>query len=100
MRAFSNLAEAVLFLAEVIEQRDYDTLAQACHEELPPQWVLERLREQHAAAPLPELYADWSFPRDARQFKLGGHGKELGHIHIDFVKSKAGWEIQQLWMCR
>jgi hypothetical protein len=47
-----------------------------------------------------ELYAEKEFPQDSWEFKLAGHGKELGHIHIDFVKSKAGWEIQKVWMCR
>jgi hypothetical protein len=62
--------------------------------------VLERLRERHESTPLSELYAGWEFPQNARQFKLGGHAKELGYIYIDFVKSKAGWEIQKVWMCR
>ena len=99
MRAFSNLAEAAKFLAGVISQKDYDVLALACHEQ-PEERVLEGLRERHESTPLPELYADREFPQDAREFKLGGHAKELGHIHIDFVKSKAGWEIQRVWMCR
>ncbi|MDB5306274.1 MAG: hypothetical protein JWO38_6350, partial [Gemmataceae bacterium] len=25
---------------------------------------------------------------------------ELGHIHIDFVRSAGGWEVEQIWMCR
>jgi hypothetical protein len=100
MKAFANLAAAVEFLAEVVSQEDYDALAGACREPLPPEWVLARLRQRHEATPLPELYAGWEFPRDAREFKLGGHAKELGFIHIDFVKSRAGWEIQKVWMCR
>jgi hypothetical protein len=46
------------------------------------------------------LYADWQFPIGGQEFKLGGHGRELGHIHIDFIKGLAGWEIQRVWMCR
>jgi hypothetical protein len=100
MRAFSNLAEAVMFLTQVISEGDYDTLAQSCRAELPKAWVLERLRERHESTPLPELYAGREFPQDVQQFKLGGHEKELGHIHIDFMKSKDGWVIQEIWMCR
>jgi len=100
MRAFSHLAEAVNFLAEVVSQQDYETLALACHEKLPKEWVLKRLGETHEATPLPELYAGWEFPADSRRFKLGGHAKELGHIHIDFVKANAEWDIQSIWMCR
>ena len=100
MRTFSDLAEAVRFLDTVIAETDYDALAQACHEELPPEWVLERLRERSQDTPLPDLYADREFPQDGRSFKLGGHGRELGHIHIDFIKSETGCELQRIWMCR
>jgi len=100
MRAFSDLAEAVRFLAATVEGGDDASLADACHEALPPEWVITRLREQNAATPLVGLYAGRQFPQDARTFKLGGHGKELGHIHIDFVRSGAGWELEKIWMCR
>jgi hypothetical protein len=100
IQAFSDLASAVKFLAEVVSGKDYDTLARACREPLPQDWVLERLRQRHESTPLPELYADREFPPGRRVFKLGGHAKELGHIHIDFIRSKAGWEIKKVWMCR
>ena len=98
--AFSKLATAVKFLAKVISEKDYETLALACREKLPHGWVLERLEEKHEATPLPELYVGWEFPKTSREFKLGGHAKELGYIHIDFVKSRAGWELKKIWMCR
>ena len=101
MRTFSDLAEAVRFLAGVLETGlDRGSLAEACREPLPPEWVLDRLREQAAVTPLVRLYAGWEFPPAAREFKLGGHASELGHIHIDFVRSDAGWQIQRIWMCR
>jgi hypothetical protein len=99
-RVFSKLAAAVKFLAKVISAKDYETLARACREKLPQDWVLERLEDQHNATPLPQLYAGWEFPTDSRAFKLGGHAKELGFIHIDFVKSRTGWEFKKIWMCR
>ena len=100
MRTFSNLAEAVRFLAAAIEDGDHGALAEASREALPADWVLDRLRERNAATPLVALYAGREFPRDVRELKLGGHHKELGHIHIDFVRSGAGWEVQRIWMCR
>ena len=100
MKTFSRLAEAVRFLVAAVENGDYDRLAEASHAALPPEWVLERLRERNAATPLIPLYTDREFPQDVREFKLGGHGAELGHIHIDFVRSDVGWEIQRIWMCR
>mgnify|MGYP006969416187 CR=1 FL=1 len=100
MREFQHLAEAVQFVADVLVEDDRDKLALAVRQQLPSDWVLERLRERHEMTPLPRLYADWDFPPDDETFKLGGHDKELGHIHIEFVKSDAGWEIEKIWMCR
>ncbi len=40
------------------------------------------------------------FPADKHIFKLGGHNKELGHCHIDFVKVKGGWQLARVWQCR
>jgi hypothetical protein len=100
MQAFANLADAVQFLAEVLANNDYEILALVCREKLPQPWVLERLRERHESTPLPELYSGWEFPQNAKEFTLGGHDMELGHIHIDFVKSKKGWTIKEIWMCR
>jgi hypothetical protein len=100
MRSFSDLGEAVGFLAAAVEAGDVAALAGACREPLPPGWVLDRLRERHEATPLARLYAGREFPEAAAEFKLGGHAQELGHIHIDFVRSGGGWEIERIWMCR
>ena len=100
MYTFVDLAAAVRFLADALEVGDDDALTNASHEALPDPWVLDSLLEQNATTPLIELYAGRSFPPSATVYKLGGHAKELGHIHIDFVRSDAGWEIQRIWMCR
>jgi hypothetical protein len=100
MRKFSNLQKAVRFLATAVENGDRAGLARACREILPEEWVLERLRDLNAETPLVQLYAGRKFPADGRDLKLGGHGSELGHIHIDFVRTDRGWEIHRIWMCR
>lgn len=100
IQTFSELAEAVRFLAAALTERDDAALRRACREELPAEWVLKRLRERNRETPLPQLYVGREFPADAESFKLGGHDRELGHIHVDFVRSDAGWEIQRIWMCR
>ena len=33
-------------------------------------------------------------------FKLGGHGHEYNHIHIDFVRRPDGWYLSNIWQCR
>ena len=100
MRTFSTLAEAVRFLAYALERGDDAALAEACREALPDKWIMDRFREQAAETPLVGLYAGRTFPPDGTTFKLGGHAKELGHIHIDFVRSASDWEIRRIWMCR
>lgn len=100
MRQFSKLANAVRFLAWDIEAADYSALADASREDLLADWVLDRLREQNSRTPLVTLYAGRKFPTTAKDFKLGGHDRELGHIHIDFVRSGTMWHIQKIWMCR
>jgi hypothetical protein len=100
MRSFTDLGEALRFLSAAVEGGNWGRLAEACREAVPPEWVLDRLRERNAATPLVRLYAGREFPADAQKFKLGGHGKKFGHIHIEFVRSDAGWELQRIWMCR
>ena len=100
MFTFVDLAGAVQFLADALEANDDDALANASREALPVSWILEQLREQNATTPFVELYAGRVFPPSATVYKLGGHSKELGHIHIDFVGSEIGWEIERIWMCR
>ena len=100
MRTFDNLQAAVRFFAAALDNDDLDGLAAASRQPLPEEWVLERLREQHAATPLTRLYAGKRFPLFGRAFKLGGHDRELGHIHIDFVRAESGWELERIWMCR
>ena len=100
MRAFSDLSSAVVFIADALDRDDRASLAEACQAPLPADWVIERLRERHGQTPLPQLYQGKEFPEDTHRFKLGGHDKELGHIHIDFVKSTSGWEISRIWMCK
>ena len=100
MRTFANLYQAARFLTAVLKNDDRDRLEAACREPLPADWVLDRLRERNAETPLVRLYAGRKFPADADTFKLGGHGAELGHIHIDFKRTAKGWVIERIWMCR
>jgi hypothetical protein len=100
VRVFSNLYQATRFLTSVLNHDDRDRLASACRRPPPREWELTRLREVNAETPLVRLYAGRWFPADADTFKLGGHAAELGHIHIDFVRTRAGWVIDRIWMCR
>ena len=59
------------------------------------------LAQLQAYYPLSDKYAGQEFPSDADTFKLGGHRKELGHLHVDWQRQSNGeWSIENVWMCR
>ena len=49
---------------------------------------------------LVEIFKGRTFPTDKNKFKLGGHDKELGHWHIDFLKHKGNWYLSRIWYCQ
>ena len=49
---------------------------------------------------LAKIFVGREFPKDATTFKLGGHMKELGCCHIDFLKKGDSWKIVSIWQCR
>ena len=109
--AFLDLSVAVDFIARALESDDYDTLADACVEERPaapglPTPREHRLRaikvlaERHRGGSLRSLYTGRVFPAQDTCLKLGGHDRELGHVHIDFARSELGWRLIDIWICR
>lgn len=99
--AFSTLQEAVIFIVACLEKDDYKNLADACEStDKPNEQLLKTLKEIHAQTPLPTLYAGKDFPKNETTFKLGGHMKELGFIHIDFIKKDNAWHLARIWMCK
>lgn len=111
-RQFSNLSEAVAFIAECLESGDsaellselgqaQEYLAQRPdHLEYFSKFVFGALRDVHRRTDLRELYKGRVFPEKSTQFKLGGHMQELGCIHIDFEKRDRGWVLRDIWLCR
>lgn len=62
--------------------------------------VLKKLKDATRDQPLARIFADLEFPEVGDSYKLGGHDKELGHIHIDFEKHRGMWELSKIWECR
>lgn len=62
--------------------------------------ALRLLREQLGDRTLAEIFAGREFDRSYAHFKLGGHDKELGHCHIDFVLKDHQWSLKRVWFCR
>ena len=111
MPAFTDLPVAIDFIARALEAGDYGTLADACVVKEPDVPGLPRRREYrlraidllarvHAEKPLRSLYAGRAFPPGESRFKLGGHARELGHLHVDFVRDGSCWHIENIWLCR
>ncbi len=108
--SFPDLGAAVEFIARALETGDHDALADACvdaGEAAGPREArayrhraIESLAGRHTGHSLRALYAGRAFPANATTLKLGGHGRELGHVHIDFARSEATWELENIWICR
>lgn len=62
--------------------------------------AIRALAHAHDARSLDLTYRGREFPRDAVAFKLGGHGAELGHVHVDFMKIDERWVLKEIWLCR
>ena len=105
--SFSNLQEAVTFIAACLDQDDFEKLSGACVGGRRPavylaqhRSVFDTLKAAHENTPLQELYADRTFPEDTNTLKLGGHMAELGCLHIDFVKRDGHWFLADIWQCK
>ncbi len=111
-RSFQTLAAAVDWIAGCIEANAPLELAAAFAYTRSPQharqadpqhfakWVFPVLQARHRATGLRALYAGRSFPQEGRHLTLGGHDAELGHLHIDFSRTREGWVLDEIWMCR
>ena len=99
---FTNLQHAVDFIASSLESTNFAGIATACQssERKPNNSLLVSLQRTNQLKPLRQLYAGKSFPTNAVTFKLGGHDKELGFIHIDFILTNEVWKLQAIWQCR
>jgi len=112
IKCFQSLAEAVDFISDCTESDSAITLFNQTVEaerqtekyiERPDhfaQWVFPQLRRQYQIMDFRDRYRGRSFPVNAQRLKLGGHDKELGHIHIDFIKRGEGWVIERICECR
>ena len=62
--------------------------------------VFRRLKDRHGQEDLRTRYRQRRFPRDQTNHKPGGHLKELGCLHIDFIREDGGWHLERTWLCR
>jgi hypothetical protein len=109
--SFVDLSDAIDFIASALDGGDHGAIADACIAELgeveglpkPREYQLDAIEDlagRHAGTSLRALYSGRAFPAREARFKLGGHGPELGHVHVDFVRSESGWQLENIWQCR
>ena len=109
--AFADLSDAIDFIAHALDVGEHGALADACVTReldtpgLPTRReyrvrAIELLAGVHREKPLRSLYAGRAFPPQESRFKLGEHARELGHLHVDFVREGPGWQLENIWLCR
>ncbi len=109
--SFADLSDAIDFIARALDVGEHGALADACVTReldapgLPTRReyrlrAIELLAGVHREKPLRSLYAGRAFPPQESRFKLGGHARELGHLHVDFVREGRSWQLENIWLCR
>lgn len=105
--SFTALSQATEMLDAHLATRDRAGLLASCAQaghcvylQRNPQVFDLLVYERSRAGSLRQLYEAVEFPPEGSTFKLGGHRKELGHVHIDFVKVGERWVLHEIWNCR
>jgi hypothetical protein len=99
---FDSVEKALTFVTSCLENDKLDELFRACA--TPSDKVVfacdvGRLRAISEKVPLLRLYGNPTFPTKRSTLKIGGHSAQLGHIHIDFIKTDNGWSLQNVASC-
>ena len=101
---FTNLTQAVEFLAQCVHRDDFVRFTNACARPINSTQmhsnVFVGLKRADARKPLQELYSGKEFPTNTSSFMMGGHAKELGFINIPFVRTNGMWYVADYFYCR
>ncbi len=112
VKQFNSLASAIDFISECVESNSAIALFnQTMSSENQKTGLLKetdyfikytfpQLQKQFQIMDFRIRYKNNSFPENENFFKVGGHNKELGHIHMDFLKFEDNWIIKEIWQCR
>jgi hypothetical protein len=101
---FHHVADFLTWADKKLAADDYEALVKAQADVKNPQPTrlayVKQLDADLGESKLAKVFEGREFPKDATNFKLGGHRKELGCCHIDFVKDGGSWQIARIWQCR
>lgn len=112
IRQFQSLVSAINFISECVETTSAVILFnQTMASEIRKgnsskeadyfiKYTFPQLQRQFEIMDFRIRYKNHSFPESENTFTVGGHDKELGHIHIDFLKHGDNWIIKEIWQCR
>jgi nicotinamide riboside kinase len=97
---FHHVSEFLTWADKKIAADDYDALitAQADTKDSRQTQLIyiKTLDRGLKGRTLAKIYEGREFPEEAATFKLGGHGMELGHCHIEFSKKGDSWGITRI----
>lgn len=100
--AKATLGEAIEDWVKLIEANDAKTAAERWTAGEKAAGELNELWQQQCAAHKKHDYRKWIEQAgkigDETKFKVGGHS--VGHIHVDWIRTRSGWRIEHVWMCR
>ncbi len=100
---FVKLAHFLVWADQALAEDDYEALARpqlVKASELLKIHYLRKLDEDLGEGSLVKVFGGREFPKGSATFKLGGHFKELGCHHLDFVKKEGRWFLSRIWQCR
>lgn len=101
---FEHVSEFLAWADKKLDADDYDGLVSAQADTTDTRQTklasVKKLDGDLGSKKLITIFEGRTFPKDATTFKLGGHMRELGHCHIDFVKEGGSWHLTRIWQCR
>ncbi|MCP3922817.1 MAG: hypothetical protein GY714_09555 [Desulfobacterales bacterium] len=104
---FNSLETAMGFIINCVESKNPELLINAIKHNQKEQSYSEKYKKeflylsyQHKKGSLQGLIKGMPFPKDKIIYKVGGHGKQYGNVHIVFEKYGDGWGLKDIWHCR
>ncbi len=96
--SFDSVATSLKWLSERLMNEDFAGIYQQTSKvDSMDSGYIQKLAKH---TKLTAIYKDSQFPKDRESFKLGGHTKEIGCMHIDYRLINKRWYLYRIWQCR
>jgi hypothetical protein len=104
---FTNPREVIVFFRKCLEKNDPDRLYAAFSEETSDFWkerIFLALQAIEQSETLECIFLEdgrvTDFPSNECVLHLGGHSLRTQHLNIRLEKTKAGWVLASIFVCR